>query len=1312
MARKLLGQLLFFAAFAFSVACTRKVEEPSRITIKFPSASPSLKISQSVSALSTKWQLSDPSTPGDINCFAVAVEAPDFAGSGNRCANLSDVALLNPHFIAGGFAAGSTQTLEVPSGNNRKIYLIGFQTDDLNKCVPYLNTAAGLDNNHFSAPFVLTNTVVDLSPGDMNVYLNVPSALDASTMKFEDCAPLAFHRDATSPSPAPAPAPGPSPNPDVTFAAASQTPAESAASVSVTVTLNFPSPSPVSVPYTVSGTATGGNVDHDLAAGTVSFTPGDTSENITFNVIDDAAVEGAETVIISFGSPTNANLGATTTHTVTIAENDFPAANLTSVPTGTSNLTTLAIDVGGSDVNDYRYDVVAGNDCTSAAYGAYYAETINITDDISGLPDGDITVCVLGRSIGGVDQVTESLATWTKDTSAPTASLTGTPAPVGNVTTLNVDVSGTDVTHYRYKISGSNDCSSASGYGSEHVETTNITDGLGEGAYYLCVVARDGAGNYQAYASATFVSFDIDTTAPAAVTIDGAAGGPDVSYDSVLIDNLIVTAGWTDLADESEYRVSILENDNTTVKCSEVSKAASVTTHTFAACNLTVMENYYIRIYALDAAGNASTPATSMFTVNILPQLTPAYNAAGNYWTSYVKNDGPNKYEATDTACMGNEAGFNACLHVGEMRKVTLPTFNSCTNITADDSLNAFDWECRMVGGTPFLFSKLKPGKGLRDLVSASTWYTNDVTVYLSASPIATTSTFEWWDDDIQTLPPSGPTTATTLAPGSPTVYVVPGNMGVHGYYINADNVSIVTLGASILAWDNGAADSCNALMGDLTATLNARCMIFGKNRSYLWIEARLDGEGGTNDAESGLIFFNSAFLSVHRTTVHNMTGVEKGVYFNGVISSTVRDLEVNGAGRVLYLDSSSHNLFWNYRLARGTQASTNILELANNSDNNIFIDGQITNHNLGNGVHLSVAHDNVFQQLRVSNIGGSSGYGNLIKLSGSQVSGNKFTSILGSNCGDAAVHLANMTTAAANNMFSHMTLANCLNNSVYITNSKDSFFLNTVALNSPKNFQILGAANSTGNRFVNLASSAAPTYHFEIATSTNVQIDGWFLTDTAVCAATGTGVNSACDASGISTFTRIASGAPTFGGKVSNDTVNASDASIGIINGPITAATDLFNFFNPFRVMGMQNAAAFPASTHRNADVDGPIQIYDLSLQSIDSSYLERIGDGTNTNAIFTAGNCPDTVESDVDYLTVFGETFLTSATEIVDEHGDNDGLCESNEHCLYAPNFGYYQGSGNWQGNTCVYQNGSIGVGVDGVIMYALPTNGEPPP
>jgi hypothetical protein len=100
---------------------------------------------------------------------------------------------------------------------------------------------------------------------------------------------------------------------------------EGAGSVSVTVVQVNPSASTVSVQYTITaGSATAGS-DFTAASGTLEFPPGRTEQVITIPILDNPEVEAAETFQVTLSTPSsNAIIGAISSHTVTIMDNDGP----------------------------------------------------------------------------------------------------------------------------------------------------------------------------------------------------------------------------------------------------------------------------------------------------------------------------------------------------------------------------------------------------------------------------------------------------------------------------------------------------------------------------------------------------------------------------------------------------------------------------------------------------------------------------------------------------------------------------------------------------------------------------------------------------------------------------------------------------------------------------------------------------------------------------------------------------------------------------------------------------------------------------
>lgn len=116
------------------------------------------------------------------------------------------------------------------------------------------------------------------------------------------------------------------PLPVARFAGSAQTVAEGAAAA-VTLTLQPASALTVSVPFSVAGTATGGGVDHTLAAGAFVLAPGQVTATAPFSVVADLWFEAGETIVVSLGLPAYAVLGSPAVHTITLLE-AAPASRL------------------------------------------------------------------------------------------------------------------------------------------------------------------------------------------------------------------------------------------------------------------------------------------------------------------------------------------------------------------------------------------------------------------------------------------------------------------------------------------------------------------------------------------------------------------------------------------------------------------------------------------------------------------------------------------------------------------------------------------------------------------------------------------------------------------------------------------------------------------------------------------------------------------------------------------------------------------------------------------------------------------------
>lgn len=165
-------------------------------------------------------------------------------------------------------------------------------------------------------------------------------------------------------------------------------------SVSVGVELSDDALSyPVTIPYTVSGTATN-PADHNASDNDITIASG-TSGSFTINIEDDGPGDNGETVIITMGAPTNAQQGNRTTHTVTTTEvNETADATMTAVQnsqdtrlviTGDGNVTVTAVVSDPNPTDTHSYNWSATN---ASLVDIPDADDTTFVFDPSGLTDG------------------------------------------------------------------------------------------------------------------------------------------------------------------------------------------------------------------------------------------------------------------------------------------------------------------------------------------------------------------------------------------------------------------------------------------------------------------------------------------------------------------------------------------------------------------------------------------------------------------------------------------------------------------------------------------------------------------------------------------------------------------------------------------------------------------------------------------------------------------------------------------------------------------------------------------------------------
>ncbi|MCA9047661.1 MAG: S8 family serine peptidase, partial [Planctomycetaceae bacterium] len=212
--------------------------------------------------------------------------------------------------------------------------------------------------------------------------------------------------------------------PTVTFTTAGQSGSENVGTMTVTVTLSDAVGTDVTIPFTLGGTAENGTAkDYTVTASPVVITAGDTSAAITVTVNDDAETEGDETIIVAMGTPTSANAGAITVHTVTVEDNDLvpelsiaaDAAVKLEGDSGNTSFTfkvTRSGDLSGATTVNYAVTGTGGSPADAADFGGTLPSgvvsfdptddtetiTISVSGDVEIEPDETFTVTLSGAS--------------------------------------------------------------------------------------------------------------------------------------------------------------------------------------------------------------------------------------------------------------------------------------------------------------------------------------------------------------------------------------------------------------------------------------------------------------------------------------------------------------------------------------------------------------------------------------------------------------------------------------------------------------------------------------------------------------------------------------------------------------------------------------------------------------------------------------------------------------------------------------------------------------------------------------------------
>ncbi len=273
----------------------------------------------------------------------------------------------------------------------------------------------------FYSPDTFNYTVFDVSADGRTLNVNVQGINSAAINTFLEPSSanpvrsiLSFSLDAALPV--------------ITVAATTPTATETNSTPGVFKVTGFGNNVPLTFNYTLSGTATNG-ADYNSLSGTATIAAGQTSVDIAITPIDDSAIEGTESVVLTLSGGVSYNIDpAKSTATVSIIDNELTPVgtsaidNLIATPgskfdgrgntvfTGAGN-DTVDVPIGGALVGNNRIDTGSGNDVIfvgdgDRAFGGAGDDELDATDAknyrLSGGAGNDtFYLGANGRALGG-----------------------------------------------------------------------------------------------------------------------------------------------------------------------------------------------------------------------------------------------------------------------------------------------------------------------------------------------------------------------------------------------------------------------------------------------------------------------------------------------------------------------------------------------------------------------------------------------------------------------------------------------------------------------------------------------------------------------------------------------------------------------------------------------------------------------------------------------------------------------------------------------------------------------------------------------
>lgn len=447
-----------------------------------------------------------------------------------------------------------------------------------------------------------------------------------------------------------------------------------------------------------------------------------------------------------------------------------------------------------------------------------------------------------------------------------------------------------------------------------------------------------------------------------------------------------------------------------------------------------------------------------------------------------------------------------------------------------------------------------------------------------------------------------------------------------------------------------------------------------------------------SNENDFAGIFVSNSDLNQFANVTANKNG-DYGIYLENSTSNELRGvLTRENTQTGISLEVASSNFLSDVE----TVYNSSGIFMVNATGNSFYNISAVSNEA---GMYLvAETLDNIFSGFIVAN--NSEGI-----VVGGISSGNLFTNITAVNNESQGIELG---PSSIDNTLSGITAANNGGIGVYLSNTSNNSLNNVVAINN--GLHGVGLATASNNSLQNIAAAHNAQRGVSIGNSSENYFTGYLKVgnngfDCVASGGTNRGLETDCSNNGSSDATLVqgVSLVNSFVGPIFiDDSVNVSDSDGGAEYPVSGLFEDWTNFENSYRSWGYDSA--FPGADSRSWWFSGAGRIWDWSLDINDAVLRDVLAIPTGSDTITHTWSDLSTT------------TYLRNAQEYIgDLVGNDNGLCETGEVCLYTPNIASYQGHVDSPVDNCATQHasglcltGEIGTGQDIITLIEFDANG----